>query len=75
MVTVLSWICFSREDKAGVVEDVEGSSGCSLMTPSADRAALGGAWPPKQESYHHPPHLNTGVATSGLGVGLSSLEE
>ncbi|KAK4806566.1 hypothetical protein QYF61_020467 [Mycteria americana] len=29
MVTVLSWICFSREDKAGVVEDVEGSSGCS----------------------------------------------
>ncbi|KAK4806130.1 hypothetical protein QYF61_005502 [Mycteria americana] len=43
-----------------------------------NRAALGGAWPPRQESYHHPPCLSTGVATSGLvclSVGLPSLDE
>ncbi|KAK4805583.1 hypothetical protein QYF61_009348 [Mycteria americana] len=49
-----------------------------LMRPTADRAALGGVWPPRQESYHHPPCLSAGVATSGLvclGVRLPSLQE
>ncbi|KAK4807496.1 hypothetical protein QYF61_023719 [Mycteria americana] len=50
----------------------------SSLSHAQNRAALGGAWPPRQESYHHPPRLSTGVATSGivcLGVGLLSLEE